>query len=133
MFDVYYYIGERLKLEGETENMGVCTNKRKGHTAKVLMANLCTNSLGGESRGQKHGGDEGRKLCWKFATVSWSDVNRRAFGCACPSSQISKKRDCVSSPGARVETASAATRNGSARRNTAAMGPRKYDDVYHKA
>ena len=23
--DVYYYIGERLKLEGETENMGVCT------------------------------------------------------------------------------------------------------------
>ena len=21
--DVYYYIGERLKLEGETENMGV--------------------------------------------------------------------------------------------------------------
>ena len=23
--DVYYYICERLKLEGETENMGVCT------------------------------------------------------------------------------------------------------------
>ena len=23
--DVYNYIGERLKLEGETENMGVCT------------------------------------------------------------------------------------------------------------
>ena len=22
--DVYYYIGERLNLEGETENMGVC-------------------------------------------------------------------------------------------------------------
>ena len=28
--DVYYYIGERLKLEGETENMGVCTKERKG-------------------------------------------------------------------------------------------------------
>ena len=23
--DVYNYVGERLKLEGETENMGVCT------------------------------------------------------------------------------------------------------------
>ena len=28
--DVYYYICERLKLEGETENMGVCTKERKG-------------------------------------------------------------------------------------------------------
>ena len=28
--DVYYCIGERLKLEGETENMGVCTKERKG-------------------------------------------------------------------------------------------------------
>ena len=26
--DVYYYIGERLKLEGETENVGVWTKKR---------------------------------------------------------------------------------------------------------
>ena len=31
-------IGERRKLEGETENMGVCTKKRKGMTAEVLMA-----------------------------------------------------------------------------------------------
>ena len=46
---VYYYIGERLKLEGETENMGVCTKERKGVTAEVLMATPCTNSLGGES------------------------------------------------------------------------------------
>ena len=28
--DVYYYILWRLKLEGETENMGVCTKERKG-------------------------------------------------------------------------------------------------------
>ena len=28
--DVYYYIRWRLKLEGETENMGVCTKERKG-------------------------------------------------------------------------------------------------------
>ena len=34
--DVYYYIGERLRLEGETENMGVCTKGRKGMmTAEV--------------------------------------------------------------------------------------------------
>ena len=36
--DVYYYICWRLKLEGETENMGVCTKERKGVTAAVLMA-----------------------------------------------------------------------------------------------
>ena len=39
--DVYYYIGERLKLEGETENMGVCT--KKGMTATP-----CTNSVESE-------------------------------------------------------------------------------------
>ena len=44
--DVYYYICERLKLEGETENMGVCTKERKGVTAEVLRATPCTNSLG---------------------------------------------------------------------------------------
>ena len=42
--DVYYYISERLKLEGETENMSVCTKKRKGVSAEVLMATPCTNS-----------------------------------------------------------------------------------------
>ena len=54
--DVYYYIRWRLKLKGETENMGVCTKERKGVTAAVLMATPCTNSLGGESGGQKHEG-----------------------------------------------------------------------------
>ena len=44
--DVYYYIRWRLKLEGETENMGVCTKERKGITAEVLRATPCTNSLG---------------------------------------------------------------------------------------
>ena len=53
--DVYYYFGWR-KLEGETENMGVCTKERKGVAAEVLMATPCTNSLGGESRGHKHEG-----------------------------------------------------------------------------
>ena len=68
--DVYYYICWRLKLEGETENMGVCTKERKGVAAEVLMATPCTNSLGGESGGHKHGGDVGRRLCWKFCTSS---------------------------------------------------------------
>ena len=68
--DVYYYIRWRLKLEGETENMGVCTKERKGITAAVLMATPCTNSLGGESGGQKHEGREGRSACWKYAAVS---------------------------------------------------------------
>ena len=54
--DVYYYMRWSLKLEGETENMGVCTKERKGVTAAVLMATPCTNSLGGESGGQKHEG-----------------------------------------------------------------------------
>ena len=54
--DVYYYIRWRLKLEGETENMRVCTKERKGVTAAVLMATPCTNSLGGESGGQRHEG-----------------------------------------------------------------------------
>ena len=54
--DVYYYIRWRLKLEGETENMCVCTKERKGVAAAVLMATPCTNSLGGESGGQKHEG-----------------------------------------------------------------------------
>ena len=40
--DVYYYIRWRLKLEGETENMGVCTKERKGVTAEELMATPCT-------------------------------------------------------------------------------------------
>ena len=57
--DVYYYIGERLKLEGKTENMGVCTKEQEGMTAVVLMATPCTKSLGCESGGHKHGGDQG--------------------------------------------------------------------------
>ena len=43
------YIGERRKLEGETENMGVCTKKQNGMTAEILMATPCTKSLGCES------------------------------------------------------------------------------------
>ena len=49
--DVYDNIFWRLKLEGETENMGVCTKERKGVTAEVLRATPCTKSLGGESGG----------------------------------------------------------------------------------
>ena len=36
--DVYYYIRWRLKLEGETENTGVCTKERKGVTAREMFA-----------------------------------------------------------------------------------------------
>ena len=48
-YDVYYYIRWRLKLDGETENTGVCTKERKGVAAEVLMATPCTKSLGGGS------------------------------------------------------------------------------------
>ena len=75
--DVYYYIRWRLELEGETENTGVCTKERKGVTAAVLMATPCTNSLGGESGGQKHEGCGGRSACWKYAAVSLGGVERR--------------------------------------------------------
>ena len=54
--------------------MGVCTKERKGITAAVLMATPCTNSLGGESGGQRHEGCGGRSACWKFAAVSGSEV-----------------------------------------------------------
>ena len=57
--------------------MGVFTKERKGDTAEVLMATPCTNSLGGESGGQKHEGCGGRRLCWKFAIVSWSGAGGR--------------------------------------------------------
>ena len=39
--DVYYNICWRLKLEGETENIGVCTKERKGVAGEVLMATPC--------------------------------------------------------------------------------------------
>ena len=38
----------RLKLEGESENMGVCTKERKGVAAEGLLATPCTNSLARE-------------------------------------------------------------------------------------
>ena len=76
--DVYYYIRWRLKLEGETENMGVCTKERKGVTAEVLMATPNTNSLGVEVGGTGKGeGCGGRSACWKFAAVSWSGAGGR--------------------------------------------------------
>ena len=46
--DVYYYIRWRLKLEGETENMGVWTKKRGSMKALVLMATPCPKSLHGK-------------------------------------------------------------------------------------
>ena len=33
--DVYCYIGERLKLEGKTENSGVSAKKRRGAKAVI--------------------------------------------------------------------------------------------------
>ena len=57
--------------------MGVGTREWNGMTAVVLMATPCTNSLGGRTGGHRHGGDEGRKLCWKFTSVSWSGAGGR--------------------------------------------------------
>ena len=34
--DVYDCIGERIKLEGETENMGVRTKEQEGMRAEVI-------------------------------------------------------------------------------------------------
>ena len=36
--NVEHAIGERPKLEKETENMGICKKERKGITAEVLVA-----------------------------------------------------------------------------------------------
>ena len=51
--DVYYSIGERPKLEWETESRGVGAKKRGRMKAVVLMATPCTKSLGGGSGGHK--------------------------------------------------------------------------------
>ena len=67
--DVYYYICWRLKLEGETENIGVCTKERKGVAAEVLMATPCTNSLG-ESGTWRGGGGDPSCLGWSPAQIS---------------------------------------------------------------
>ena len=56
--------------------MGVCTKERKGATAAVLMATPCTNSLGGESGGQKHEGCGGRSACLKYVAVSRVGLRR---------------------------------------------------------
>ena len=77
--DVYYYIRWRLKLEGETENMGVCTKERKGVAAEVLMATPCTKSLGGESGGHKHEGCGWRRLCWKPRETLHDLLNKPRF------------------------------------------------------
>ena len=46
-----------LKLEGETESMGVCTKERKGVTAAVLMATpLCEKDFFCFRRGERFGG-----------------------------------------------------------------------------
>ena len=74
--DVYYYMRWSLKLEGETENMGVCTKERKGVTAAVLMATPCTNSLGGESGGQKHEGCGGGILPRRYLAGGRKKKNR---------------------------------------------------------
>ena len=57
------HIGERPKLEGETENMGVCTNvttKRKGVTCDVVQVPTTGDRV--ERRGWKigSGGAKGR-------------------------------------------------------------------------
>ena len=40
--DVYLNIGERLKLEGGTENMGVCTKEREGRGSRgTRKVDLC--------------------------------------------------------------------------------------------
>ena len=49
--DVFYYIGEILKLEGETENKAFVGKSGRVMTAQVLMATPCTKSLGCESGG----------------------------------------------------------------------------------
>ena len=49
------------------------------------MATPCIKSLGCESGGHKHGGDEGRWLCWKFATVAFGSGRPSilSFFCSC--------------------------------------------------
>ena len=47
----------------------MASKKRGSMTAVALMATPCTKSREVEVGGHKHGGDEGRMLCWTFATI----------------------------------------------------------------
>ena len=47
--DFQYNVGKKLKHEGQTENRGICEQKRVGMKAVVLMADPSTKkSLGGK-------------------------------------------------------------------------------------
>ena len=76
---VYYYIGERLKLEGETENRGICAKKRISVRAGVLMATPCTKfvvqevEVGDTTSSRK----EARRGCWTYAGIIWSSLDGR--------------------------------------------------------
>ena len=61
--------------------MGVCTKERKGVTAAVLMAAPCTNSLGGESGGQKHEGCGGRSAHLRPTSMFWREPSLGAGNC----------------------------------------------------
>ena len=80
---VCYYIGERLKLEGETENVGRLNEEAERLDGSGTPGHSRPRVTG--SGGHKHRGGEGRKLCWKFATVSWSE--RAAVGSGRPSAR----------------------------------------------
>ena len=45
-YDVYFYISQRIKLEGETEKTAFCAKKRISVKAVVLMATPCTGLQG---------------------------------------------------------------------------------------
>ena len=97
---MFMTIGERLKLEGDTENAGVWTKKRKGMTAVVLMATPCIKSLGGGRGGRKQGGGEGRKLCWKFAKER---ERERTMVCIKIKWFVLKYRDATQTRGVAIE------------------------------
>ena len=78
--DVYCYIREKLKLEGETERRAFVRESGKGTTAVVLMATPCTHSLGGGAGGHKHGGDKGRWLCRRVCINNGSKQKARPKG-----------------------------------------------------
>ena len=85
-YDVYFYVSQRIKLEGETEKTTFCAKKRISVKAVVLVATPCTGLQGGGIGGmmgtssrkemrRADGDSEKESERWFVFRISGSDKN----------------------------------------------------------
>ena len=96
--DVYCYIGGRLKLERETENSGVCAQKRGSMRAVVPMATPCTGFVIGFSTShweEEVVGTRGREEVRERAAVLILERERRWFASKRPRCETKEGREMM--------------------------------------